>query len=606
MKGDAVDDSNEEEEEEDNHSGDAESASASSAGPNPASSTDDNEDLDGGTMEATDNDDDNDDDDFPLQKQQRRLGRGRPRSSSSAVRGKQHAVKSNGGRFAEDDDSDDNDWRRPRRGAPSGSGRGGRGATAPRRGGGKKRSTAVVPSPARRTSARATKFTASMAEPKFDASSGRDDDNGTTKAPPGRRSDFSSSPAPFTDDEGASDSEGGILASMKATAAVTRRPSQKHAAPNSKSQPPKSPVKRHAARRLSIRSGTIQSSSSSDDGEEYEFNDDLDDRAMASSDDDLEEVDEEEPLKIQKIVASRTETRARWREVCAAVQTSEIENGSRWNQEVGEGGTVGNANGGTSTTTNDDDDHHHHHQIYEERFLIKWKDLSYLHCSWETQADIESQIERSGSCFTTFFRKSHNGLLYSADERCDGDYFDPAYVEIDRILEVQPPSGNKSYPAMTSEAEESATPLDFGVILDKADPNYDDGEGRQFLVKWGNLGYTECSYEFERDLILNEIEYKSHVKEYLRRHRKPDRSEIRDAFRRADALRRRLYRTFSDHSKIGQEQRDSEVAKYKQELLSQVHKNGGQLRDYQAEGIAWMIANLINERGFILADEMGL
>lgn len=40
-------------------------------------------------------------------------------------------------------------------------------------------------------------------------------------------------------------------------------------------------------------------------------------------------------------------------------------------------------------------------------------------------------------------------------------------------------------------------------------------------------------------------------------------------------------------------------------LEAHVFKNGGQLRDYQAEGVAWMMANYINQRPSILADEMG-
>ncbi|CAN0433664.1 unnamed protein product, partial [Discosporangium mesarthrocarpum] len=35
-------------------------------------------------------------------------------------------------------------------------------------------------------------------------------------------------------------------------------------------------------------------------------------------------------------------------------------------------------------------------------------------------------------------------------------------------------------------------------------------------------------------------------------------------------------------------------------------KNGGQLRDYQMEGVSWMLYNWTQGRGSILADEMGL
>jgi hypothetical protein len=38
-------------------------------------------------------------------------------------------------------------------------------------------------------------------------------------------------------------------------------------------------------------------------------------------------------IKIQKILASRTERRQRWIEICTKINTSEIENGSRWFQD---------------------------------------------------------------------------------------------------------------------------------------------------------------------------------------------------------------------------------------------------------------------------------
>lgn len=37
-----------------------------------------------------------------------------------------------------------------------------------------------------------------------------------------------------------------------------------------------------------------------------------------------------------------------------------------------------------------------------------------------------------------------------------------------------------------------------------------------------------------------------------------------------------------------------------------VFKNGGTLRDYQREGVRWMVYNWLQGRGSILADEMGL
>jgi hypothetical protein len=334
--------------------------------------------------------------------------------------------------------------------------------------------------------------------------------------------------------------------------------------------PIKSPARRHVQRRRSL-PPTEPHSDEEEEASDPEASD-------ASSE---EEDDEDEPLKIQRILASRSETSGRWKEICQNINTSEIDYGSRWFQ---------------SSEGKDDD-------IYEERFLVKWADLSYLHVSWETQADMVEQVDGAKTYLTTFFRKSHHGLLFSADERNDGDYFDPAFTEIDRILDISPPDGYEREP-MTLEKEDEYDGNSFGMVFDKSDPSFENGTGRQFLIKWKNMPYTDATYEFERDLILCEVEYKDHVKAFFRRSRKPSKKEMELVLKRGEVERRRL-----ENDVFGiedEEERAAEIEKYQKELQSVVYKNGGQLRDYQAEGIAWMLLNYLDNRCSILADEMGL
>jgi len=331
--------------------------------------------------------------------------------------------------------------------------------------------------------------------------------------------------------------------------------------------PHKSPARRHAKARLSIRHEAKGSPDSDESSVE----------SMESSDE-----DEEEPLKIQRIIASRTETKRNWSKILKDVNTSEVEWGSRWFQQEKQ-----------DEQANDD--------TFEERFLVKWADISFLHCSWETQDDLIDQIDGAKNYLTTFFRKSENGLLFSADERCDGDYFDPAFTQIDRILEVQWP---EDFDATSADEEDKFTEADFGIIMDKSDPNYEDGTGRQFLIKWGNSPYAESTYEFERDLILNDIEYKEAAKDFLRRNKKPSKSEMRKALRSGEEERRRLYKVFGEKSNMDESQQEKAIQKFQGELEDRVYKNEGQLRDYQAEGIAWMIANYVNRRSCVLADEV--
>lgn len=331
----------------------------------------------------------------------------------------------------------------------------------------------------------------------------------------------------------------------------------------------KSPAVRHSTRRRQLRmevpvSSDEESESSSESEQESE----------------QEEEEEEEALKIQRLLASRTETRATWKAICDPMNTSEIDHGSRWFQEA-------------SSDENSDQ--------YQERFLTKWADLSYLHCSWECQEDLLEQVEGAKTYMTTFFRKSENGYLFSSEERCDGDYFDPGWTTVERILEVVLPED------MPENPENDSVVAKYGIVLDRSDEEgFEEGTGRQFLIKWANTPYSQCTYEFERDLILNEVEYAEHLSAFETRNEKPSQRETRKALKLEEEERRRSYKLFGDKSKMDSDEKETQVKAYQEELEKTTFANGGQLRDYQAEGVTWLMSNFINKRSSILADEMGL
>ena len=305
-----------------------------------------------------------------------------------------------------------------------------------------------------------------------------------------------------------------------------------------------------------------------------------------------EEGDEElDELKIQRIIASRTETRRKWREICSRMNTSEIENGSRWFQDWA----------ATEGTADDDN-------VFEERFLVKWSDLSYLHCSWESQDDLVAQVDNAKNYLTTFFRKSVNGLLFDADERGDGEFFDPSYVQIERVLEIaeedddEDDEDDEDAGGAAGAEEDTANKLPHGIIMDKDHPDYESGTGRQFLIKWGNTQYSDSTYEFERDLILSEADYEEHVKAFETRSAKPTKKEMTKVFKHQEEQKRRLYKIFGEKGVKGSQ--EDKIAEYQKKMEAHVFANGGQVRDYQAEGISWMISNYINNRSSILADEV--
>jgi len=347
---------------------------------------------------------------------------------------------------------------------------------------------------------------------------------------------------------------------------------KKAAAATKKRSMPKSPARRHPVRK------SVHDESTSDE----------DSYRSAGDEDDGYDSDNQPELKIQRILASRSETRATWKKICYKMQTMDVNHGSMWYQG--------------------DDADDLDQNVVEERFLVKWSDHSYLHVSWETQADLCDQVKNAKTYLSTFFRKADNGILLSPEDRKDGDYFDPGYTQIERILETVRPGDDDSYHLPATWEEELATSNDtFAIVLDPSDlDKFEAGGGRQFLIKWEGLPYSESTYEFERDLILADLEYKPILKDYYERVRKPSKSEWSQQKKDQERAMREAYKLFGDNAKTDSEAREKEAKKYQENLANHVFSNGGQLRDYQAEGVTWFLSNFVNQRSCILADEMGL
>jgi SNF2 family DNA or RNA helicase len=179
------------------------------------------------------------------------------------------------------------------------------------------------------------------------------------------------------------------------------------------------------------------------------------------------------------------------------------------------------------------------------------------------------------------------------------DYFDPSWITIERILNCDTDEEN------VNEKEKDPVKR-YNIILDPKHPDFEQGTGRQLHVKWVNKNYSETSWEFERDLILNEVEYLDQLAAFEMRKEKPTREEMKEREDIGKTEMKRLCKVFSEKVKATEEEREKLIKKYQKDLEEKEFKNGGQLRDYQAEGVSWLMSNHINKRSSILADEMGL
>ncbi|KAM8961534.1 chromodomain-helicase-DNA-binding protein 8 isoform 1-T1 [Pelodytes ibericus] len=126
----------------------------------------------------------------------------------------------------------------------------------------------------------------------------------------------------------------------------------------------------------------------------------------------------------------------------------------------------------------------------------------------------------------------------------DEEPFNPDYVEVDRIL-------------------------DESHSIDK-----DNGEPVvYYLVKWCSLSYEDSTWELKEDVDEGKVE------------------EFRQIESRQPNLKRVPRPAATSWKKLE---------------LSHEYQNGNQLREYQLEGVNWLLFNWYNRQNCILADEMGL
>uniref|UniRef100_G3N434 Chromodomain helicase DNA binding protein 6 n=1 Tax=Gasterosteus aculeatus TaxID=69293 RepID=G3N434_GASAC len=177
-----------------------------------------------------------------------------------------------------------------------------------------------------------------------------------------------------------------------------------------------------------------------------------------------------------------------------------------------------------------------------EEFYVKYRNFSYLHCSGPLQIEQHLKVSILARLFRLFFQ------LFLEISRGifhpDEDIFNPDYVEVDRILEV----------AVTTDTETGE-------------------EVTHYLVKWCSLSYEEATWELQEDLDSEKIKEFEHIQKLP--------ADLRHMDRPPPEKWQKLNNT-----------RD--------------FRNGNQLREYQLEGMNWLLFNWYNRKNCILADEMGL
>ncbi|XP_074276620.1 CHD3-type chromatin-remodeling factor PICKLE-like isoform X2 [Silene latifolia] len=186
-------------------------------------------------------------------------------------------------------------------------------------------------------------------------------------------------------------------------------------------------------------------------------------------------------------------------------------------------------------------------QVSAKHYLVKWKGLSYLHCSWVP----EKQFIKAFKTLPGLRTKVNNfHRQMSSMNNLDDDYvaIRPEWTTVDRILACR------------------------------------GDDEKEYLVKWKELPYDECYWEFEADIsaFQPEIERFNWIQA---RHHRPS----------------KLKKVPHDAMDSQKKHKDFQQFEHSPNFLS-----GGSLHPYQLEGLNFLRFSWSKQTHVILADEMGL
>lgn len=201
----------------------------------------------------------------------------------------------------------------------------------------------------------------------------------------------------------------------------------------------------------------------------------------------------------------------------------------------------------------------------EPQFLIKWKNKSYLHATWESMSSLNEMAVKGMKKLENFLKKEEELKLWkrlASPE--DVEYYDcqeemmdqlsALYLNVERIIAHQP-----------SKSTETCHP--------------------EYLCKWEGLSYADCTFE---DGALISKKFPLKIEEYNQRQR-----SLRTPSKLCKALKSRPKFV---------------PLKSQPEWMGCCVKDEGPfvLRDYQLDGLNWLTHSWCRENSVILADEMGL
>ncbi|KAM7258418.1 hypothetical protein ACFE04_014159 [Oxalis oulophora] len=184
-------------------------------------------------------------------------------------------------------------------------------------------------------------------------------------------------------------------------------------------------------------------------------------------------------------------------------------------------------------------------QISVMTYLVKWRGISYLHCTWVPEKEFVEAFN-SYPRLKTKLNKFHRDMESKKYSEDDFVAIRPEWTTVDRILACR-----------------------------------GDDDEKEYLVKYKELPYDECYWELKTDIFA----FQHEIERY---------HEIKSRPRRLTS------------SKQKNRQRDADKSKKKKYDQNPEFLSGGSLHPYQLEGLNFLRFSWSKQTHVILADEMGL
>ncbi|KAK8660697.1 hypothetical protein V6N13_051612 [Hibiscus sabdariffa] len=188
-------------------------------------------------------------------------------------------------------------------------------------------------------------------------------------------------------------------------------------------------------------------------------------------------------------------------------------------------------------------------QIFVKQYLVKWKGLSYLHCTWVPEKEFLKAF-KSNPRLRTKVNNFHRQMASKNSSDDDFVAIRPEWTTVDRILACR-----------------------------------GDEDEKEYFVKYKELPYDECYWEFDSDIsaFQPEIERFNKIRSRSHKSASKQKSSLQDAVESKKKLK------------------EFQQYEHSPEFLS-----GGTLHPYQLEGLNFLRFSWSKQTHVILADEMGL